>query len=360
MFFFVPLVKSSTNFLGGTLLIMDKQLQDAQTFIFILKRHRIPVEYKTPKSMPSSQEFRVSSPFIKQIYSYMSICGVGHGVLSNYEETYFFFARDDGCLLVSNAVGKDKIMETLAVFLSLPPPKWKFEHPKTLVDDSSSGNSNSSCSGSTGGDNTSGSNGGGGSEFTTLSHIISTTPPFSPLSTPPSSSTPSPPLTLPATPLGSLLTSPTKKIKITTNGRLIGAGAVGMVYEATLETDHTHHPVAFKISNISQNSRARAEFQNEISMFKYLREAQGEIIPNLLWHGYLLGDENWYGIATTLCSPEHNASEEEKREVLERLSQYGVNHEDVRDENFVRSPEGQLFIIDFGLSSLKNCEQISI
>jgi hypothetical protein len=79
------------------------------------------------------------------------------------------------------------------------------------------------------------------------------------------------------------------------------------------------------------------EFLNELSVYRELAKIQGEIIPQLLWHGYL-DAEGWYGIAITLCDPEHGATEEEKRRVLERLSQLGVDHGDVCDENFARSP----------------------
>ena len=71
-----------------------------------------------------------------------------------------------------------------------------------------------------------------------------------------------------------------------------------------------------------------------------------------MWCGYLDKEHECYEIATTRCFPAHGASEEEKRKVVEKLSQFGVEHGDVRDDNFVRSPEGQLFIIDFGLSEL--------
>jgi len=99
----------------------------------------------------------------------------------------------------------------------------------------------------------------------------------------------------------------------------------------------------------ARNPLSLYELENEVSVYAHLMEVQGQVIPHLLWHGYL-DDEKWYGIATTLCVPKHDATEEEKRRVLERLSQMGVAHEDghFRDANFVRSLQGQLFAIDFG------------
>ena len=125
----------------------------------------------------------------------------------------------------------------------------------------------------------------------------------------------------------------------------LGSGACGIVYEATLNGS----PVALKIANLHQDNRAKQEFKNEIFMYEELAEVQGEIIPHLVWHGPL-NERGWYGIATTLCNPEHLATEEEMSVVLRRLGELGVVHEDIREANFVRSPQGQLFVIDFGQS----------
>ena len=146
--------------------------------------------------------------------------------------------------------------------------------------------------------------------------------------------TPPSPASSPTLPNSPLLPSST----LTTNRELLGDGAVGIVYGAVFNDTG----VALKIADLSKDSRAMREFQNEVLIYNYLAGAQGKIIPHLVW----------YGIATTRCIPEHDASEEEKREVVEKLSQFGVEHGDVRDDNFVRSPDGQLFIIDFGLSRL--------
>ena len=132
-----------------------------------------------------------------------------------------------------------------------------------------------------------------------------------------------------------------------TNPVPLGAGACGVVYEANLDGS----PVALKIANISRNSRTTQELANEIHLYEVLAEVQGEIIPHLVWHGHL-DERGWYGIATTLCNPQHFATEDEMSTVLGRLAQLGVVHEDIREENFVRSPQGHLFVIDFGQSRL--------
>ena len=175
------------------------------------------------------------------------------------------------------------------------------------------------------------------------------TPPSSPVT--PSSPiapfhllTPPSPASSPTLPNSPLLPSST----ITANRELLGDGAVGIVYGAVFNDTG----VALKIADLSKDSRAMREFQNEVLIYNYLAGAQGEIIPHLVWCGYLDNEREWYGIATMRCIPEHDASKEEKREVVEKLSQFGVEHGDVRDDNFVRSPDGQLFIIDFGLSRL--------
>jgi len=133
-----------------------------------------------------------------------------------------------------------------------------------------------------------------------------------------------------------------------TNPVPLGAGACGIVYKATLDGS----PVALKIANLSRNNRAMHEFANEIALYEALTEVQGEIIPQLVWYGPL-DDGRGYGIATTLCDPQHLATEDEKSAVLRRLAELGVVHEDIREENFVRSPQGQLFVIDFGQSWLE-------
>ena len=375
-------------------------------FLLKIQNEHLPFEFKTSGTMTIrdfSKEyqrcrvrFKGESQVLKlakQIHSYLRMHKVKVGVLTNYETTFFFRVhvddeRGEG-LLVSERIEKKNLLLTLGSFLMFDEPlKW---NPPDLKPEQEKGGGGKGGGGKSGGGQGGGGKSGGGSSSLlspppssspspstppSSSPSLSTPPYSSPspcvLSTPPSSSpslstppfSPSPfflttspsPTPPPSTPPSSLLTPPSSPLSppivSCMNDMPLGTGACGIVYQVTLNGS----PVALKIANLSRNERAMHEFANEITLYEALAEVQGEIIPQLVWHGPLDG-RGWYGIATTLCDPQHLATEEEKRVVLGRLAQLGVVHQDVREENFVRSPQGQLFVIDFGQSYIEEGEE---
>ena len=50
----------------------------------------------------------------------------------------------------------------------------------------------------------------------------------------------------------------------------------------------------------------------------------------------------------TLCLPADSSTAEEKKKILQTLREKGVFHKDIQGENFLRSFDGKLLIIDFG------------
>lgn len=137
-------------------------------------------------------------------------------------------------------------------------------------------------------------------------------------------------------------------VELATNYKVIGAGACGVVYEGVLNGER----IALKVVN-GRDEGALAELSHEVKIYEHLKDVQGKIIPHLLWNGgFSFHGQDCRGIATSLCIPDATYTKKEKKDTLEVLYQNGVDHGDVRKANFVRSPVGKLFLIDFGRSEI--------
>ena len=132
---------------------------------------------------------------------------------------------------------------------------------------------------------------------------------------------------------------------------VLGYGRTKVYYEAK-------HQLALKAIDLWKQSDMLAEFHNEIEIYRLLSDLQGKAIPKLVLHGYWEG--GMYCIGLSLCgSVPQTLSESQKQAVLssiDAIHNRGIIHNDIKKENILVDENGKVFLIDFGFATLNSCE----
>jgi hypothetical protein len=106
------------------------------------------------------------------------------------------------------------------------------------------------------------------------------------------------------------------------------------------------------------------EIENEIRVYKVLTKLQGKIIPELKMYGHLANGQ--YAIGLSYCGEPPVWTEESKKQAYDTLvafhQQAQYVHGDIRPDQFVLWPDGQMFLLDFGRSyparSYEDCDRM--
>jgi hypothetical protein len=290
----------------------------------------LPIEVKTDASLPfdslyQPQLFASRNPhymkIIKQIYTFMRMGNIQFGIVTNFDKT-FFLRSLDSVIQVSPLVRSAQLLRALASFLSCP-GIWGYVNYSAIE---------------------------------IVRHDPGQEDPESPDRNIDDDEYPPPPRG--PTTGGSTTSSSNRQTRNQTRvsrgqtgivmSGYLGGGAGGHVYQAFIGGV----PVALKVVRVKDKMKF-FQLLNEVTIYNHLSDIQGIYIPELLWHGYL-ENKDFYAIAITLCLPMNFSTEEEKKNILNALRERSVDHQDIRNANFVRSlDDGKLFIIDFGQSILQ-------
>ncbi|KAI8899605.1 hypothetical protein BC833DRAFT_638956 [Globomyces pollinis-pini] len=132
---------------------------------------------------------------------------------------------------------------------------------------------------------------------------------------------------------------------------VLGSGRTKVYYEAK-------HQLALKGIDLWKQSNMLAELHNEIEIYRLLSDLQGRFIPKLVLHGYWEG--GMYCIGFSLCGTVPEAlSESQKQSVLssiDTIHKLGIIHNDIKKENILVDENGMVYLIDFGFATLNSCE----
>jgi predicted Ser/Thr protein kinase len=134
---------------------------------------------------------------------------------------------------------------------------------------------------------------------------------------------------------------------------VLGSGRTKVYYEA-------NNQLALKAIDLWKRPNMLAELQHEIEIYRLLSDLQGRFIPKLVLHGYWEG--GMYCIGFSLCGTVPEAlSESQKQSVLsiiDAIHDRGIIHNDIKKENILVDENGMVYLIDFGLATLNSCHDV--
>ncbi|RHZ53801.1 hypothetical protein Glove_437g24 [Diversispora epigaea] len=140
---------------------------------------------------------------------------------------------------------------------------------------------------------------------------------------------------------------------ITTIDEYIGGGTFGKVFSGL----YHGQAVAWKTCDAYKEKEAKKSLRVEANVYSILKECQGNIIPRLLYKGYVY-DGYLYVLTLQLIEDARhidpaNLTVEEKRTIMQQLEtihSYGILHNDIAQRNILLEPKShRFFFIDFGL-----------
>ena len=132
---------------------------------------------------------------------------------------------------------------------------------------------------------------------------------------------------------------------------VLGIGRTKVYYEA-------NRNLALKAIDLWKQSDMLGELQHEVEIYRLLSDLQGKFIPKLVLHGYWEG--GMYCIGVSLCGTVPEAlSESQKQSVLssiDAIHKLGIIHNDIKKENILVDEKGMVYLIDFGFATLNSCK----
>ncbi|RHZ79505.1 hypothetical protein Glove_144g141 [Diversispora epigaea] len=143
---------------------------------------------------------------------------------------------------------------------------------------------------------------------------------------------------------------------ITKIDEYIDSGTFGKVFSGY----YHGQAVAWKTCDGYKEKEAKKMLRVEMNVYSILKECQGNIIPQLLYGGYIYCGY-LYVLALQLIEDAHpidpaNLTVEDKKTIMKQLKtihSYGVLHNDISQGNILlESKSHRFFFIDFGLSEL--------
>lgn len=138
--------------------------------------------------------------------------------------------------------------------------------------------------------------------------------------------------------------------------RLLGQGSYSRVYEAVYDAKGTKVAIKF---NLSQNEISTRLIEHEIEMYLLLKKRKAQNVISIKSFGicdsrhYLIMDLlpftvvsyiQQYGNIDSICKQMHN--------IIQKLHEVNVMHRDIKPDNFMVSSQGNVYLIDMGLSSI--------
>jgi hypothetical protein len=131
--------------------------------------------------------------------------------------------------------------------------------------------------------------------------------------------------------------------------RLLGQGRTKVFLE-----EYQGEEIALKRADAA-NDELLGDFENEVQVYKILKDLQGKIIPELKFAGRIGSDFNCLGFSLCGSVPDEFEWTEERKEELRKIFQEihsrKVTHNDIKIENILVK-DGNLFVIDFGFGKI--------
>ena len=132
---------------------------------------------------------------------------------------------------------------------------------------------------------------------------------------------------------------------------VLGMGRTKVYYEA-------NNQLALKTIDLWKQPNMLSELHHEIEIYRLLSDLQGRFIPKLVLHGYWEG--GMYCIGFSLCGTVPKAlSESQKQSVLsciDAIHNRGIIHNDIKKENILIDENGLVYLIDFGFATVNSCK----
>jgi serine/threonine protein kinase len=128
---------------------------------------------------------------------------------------------------------------------------------------------------------------------------------------------------------------------------VIGYGRTQVYYDS-------NHNIALKGLDLYKEKHILPEFQNEVKIYKVLKDLQGKVIPKMELYGYWM--DAMYVIGLSLCGkvPESLTHSQKQTLIgaLDAIHSHGVLHNDIKTGNILVDDKGKPYLIDFGFSTL--------
>jgi predicted Ser/Thr protein kinase len=132
---------------------------------------------------------------------------------------------------------------------------------------------------------------------------------------------------------------------------ILGCGQTGRTFKAIFHGES----VAMKAIDLFKEANLLRRIQREIDIYKKLIKIQERYIPKLICYGYY-----GYGMGYFMCvtivgtTLNHHSIDCNQRdmafEALRAIHSHGILHNDIQEENILVNEQGEIYIIDFGMS----------
>jgi len=122
-----------------------------------------------------------------------------------------------------------------------------------------------------------------------------------------------------------------------------------------LECEFHGKPIVLKCTDLSKKPNCLDELLNEVEMYRVLAKLQGVYIPELLFYGDLANGMSFVmglSIVGTILYHHKIDKRQKKRalRVLDKIHDYKILYNDIREENILVDEKGYVYLTDFGMS----------
>ena len=132
---------------------------------------------------------------------------------------------------------------------------------------------------------------------------------------------------------------------------VLGMGRTKVYYEA-------NNHLALKAIDLWKQPNMLSELHHEIEIYRLLSDLQGRFIPKLVLHGYWEG--GMYCIGFSLCGTVPKALSESQKQsalsIIDAIHNRGIIHNDIKKENILIDENGLVYLIDFGFATVNSCK----
>ncbi|CAG8629662.1 11440_t:CDS:2 [Paraglomus brasilianum] len=131
--------------------------------------------------------------------------------------------------------------------------------------------------------------------------------------------------------------------------RALGYGESGSTFLVT----YCGELLALKVCDLSKHPQLHYQLEHEVFVYKFLQDLQGKSIPKLACWGRLDGSFI-FALGMSMCGrpvePQKLTNLQKKKalDVLKSVHQYGIIHGDLREDNILVNDNGKVMLIDFG------------